>query len=145
LKCKEAVDKAKGDLPTNLLDDPMVTQIEFSEFPIVNINLSGDLGLVKLKEYADELQDIIEGIEEVTRVDIIGALNREIQINIDLYKMQAAGISFMQVENAVMMENMTISSGYIRMDGMRRNMRIVGEFSDIQDQIANISLKDGFF
>ena len=144
IEVKEAVDKAKGDLPTNLLDDPMVTQIEFSEFPIVNINLSGDLGLVKLKEYADELQDLIEGIEEVTRVDIIGALDREIQINIDLYKMQAAGISFMQIENSVMMENMTISSGYIRMDGMRRNMRIVGEFSDIQE-IANISLKEGVF
>ena len=144
VEVKDAVDKAKSDLPTNLLADPVVTKIEISEFPIVNINLSGDLGLVKLKEYAEELQDLIEGLEEVTRVDIIGALDREIQINVDLYKMQAAGISFMQIENAIMMENMTISSGYIRMDGMRRNMRIVGEFSGVEE-IANISLKQGIF
>jgi multidrug efflux pump len=144
VEVKDAVDKAKSDLPSNLPADPVVTKIEISEFPIVNINLSGDLGLVKLKENAEELQDLIEGLEEVTRVDIIGALDREIQINIDLYKMQAAGISFMQIENAVMMENMTISSGYIRMDGMRRNMRIVGEFSSV-DEIASISLKQGVF
>ncbi len=144
VEVKDAVDKAKSDLPGNLPADPVVTKIEISEFPIVNINLSGDLGLVKLKEYAEEIQDLIEGLEEITRVDIIGALDREIQINVDLYKMQAAGISFMQIENAVMMENMTISGGYIRMDGMRRNMRIVGEFSGV-DEIANISLKQGVF
>jgi multidrug efflux pump len=144
VEVKDAVDKAKSDLPNNLPADPVVTKIEISEFPIVNINLSGEVGLVKLKEYAEELQDLIEGLEEITRVDIIGALDREIQINVDLYKMQAAGISFMQIENAVMMENMTISSGYIRMDGMRRNMRIVGEFARVEE-IANISLTEGVF
>jgi len=141
---REAVDKAKRDLPTNLFQDPEVSKIEISEFPIVNINLSGDAGLVKLKEYADDLQELIEGIEEITRVDIVGALDREIQINIDLYKMQAAGVSFMQVENAVAMENMTISSGFVRMDGMRRTMRILGEFKTV-DQIGNVLLKDGLF
>jgi multidrug efflux pump len=144
LDVREAVDKAKRDLPTNLLQDPDVSRIEISEFPIVNINLSGDAGLIKLKEYADELQELIEGVEEITRIDIVGALDREIQINIDLYKMQAAGLSFMQVENAVSMENMTISSGFVRMDGMRRTMRIPGEFKTV-DQIRNIVLKDGLF
>lgn len=141
---REAVDKSKSDLPATLLDDPEVSKIEVSEFPIVNINLSGDAGLVKLKEYADDLQEHIEGLEEITRVDIVGALDREIQINIDLYKMQAAGVTFMQVENAVAMENMTISSGFVRMDGMRRTMRILGEFKTV-DQIQNILLKEGLF
>lgn len=141
---REAVDKAKRDLPTNLLQDPDVSRIEISEFPVVNINLSGDAGLVKLKEYADDLQELIEGVEEITRVDIVGALDREIQINIELYRMQAAGLSFMQVENAIAMENMTISSGFVRMGGMRRTMRIPGEFKTV-DQIRNILLKDGLF
>ena len=144
LDVREAVDKAKHDLPINLLQDPEVSRIEISEFPVVNINLSGDAGLVKLKEYADDLQELIEEVEEITRVDIVGALDREIQINIDLYKMQAAGLSFMQVENAVAMENMTISSGFVRMDGMRHTMRIPGEFKTV-DQIRNILLKDGLF
>lgn len=140
----EAVDKSKTDLPTGLLDDPDVTRIELSEFPILNINLSGDLGLVKLKEYAEELQDEIESLEEITRVDIIGALDREIQINVDLYKMQAVGVSFAQIQNAVAMENMTISGGQIKMDGMERTMRIIGEFTHA-DQVKNIILKDGVY
>ncbi len=141
---KEAVDKAKPELPENLLDDPEVRKIEISEFPIVNINLSGDLGLVKLKEYADDLQEQIESLEEITRVDIVGALEKEYQIKVDLYKMQAAGITFQQIETAVAMENMTISTGQLKSDGIRKTIRVVGEFQD-EKQIQNILLKDGVY
>ncbi len=64
---KDAVDKAKPDLPNNLLDEPEVSEIDLSEFPILNINLSGDLSLVRIKDLAEELQDDIEGLQEVTR------------------------------------------------------------------------------
>jgi len=144
LDVKEAVDKAKSNLPTNLLDDPEVTNIDLSEFPILYINLSGDLGLVKIKDIADDLKDEIEGLSEITRVDIVGALDKEYQINVDLYKMQAAGISFTQIENMVAYENMTISSGQVKSDGMERTMRIVGEFESIEE-IRNIMIMDGIY
>ena len=141
---KDAVDKAKPDLPDNLLDDPEVTEIDLSEFPILNINLSGDLSLVRIKDLAEELQDDIEGLEEITRVDIVGALNREIQINVDLYKMQAAGVTFQTIGEAVAQENMTISGGQIDVGGMERTMRVIGEFQDVKE-IENIVLRDGLF
>lgn len=141
---KEAVDKAKSNLPTGILNDPEVTRIDVSELPILNINLSGDLGLVKIKEYADELEDRIEGLKEVTRVDIVGALDREIQINVDLYKMQAAGISFTQIQNAVAMENMTMSGGLIDKDGINRSLRVIGEFEKVAD-IKELLLTDGVY
>ncbi|MFC1734263.1 efflux RND transporter permease subunit, partial [candidate division KSB1 bacterium] len=144
LDVKEAVDKAKPDLPTNLLDDPEVTNIDLSEFPILYINLSGDLGLVKIKDLADDLKDEIEGLAEITRVDIVGALDKEYQINVDLYKMQAAGISFTQIENVVAFENMTISSGQIESDGIERTMRIVGQFQSVED-IRDIMIMDGVY
>ena len=141
---KDAVDDAISELPTDLLDDPTVTKIDLSEFPILNINLSGDLGLEKIKSYADDLQDRIEGMEEVTRVDIVGALEREFQINVDLYKMQAAGISFDEIESAVAFENLTISGGQLNLGGMERTMRIVGEFNSIED-LKNILVRDGIY
>ncbi len=141
---KDAVDKAKPDLPDNLLDDPEVTEIDLSEFPILNINLSGDLSLVRIKELAEELQDDIEALEEITRVDIVGALNREIQINVDLYKMQAAGVTFQAISDAVAMENMTISGGQVDVDGMERTMRVVGEFKNVSE-IENIILRDNLY
>lgn len=145
---KDAVDKAKINLPPELAQSPNrlpeATRIDLSEIPVLNINLSGELGLVKMKEYAEILQDRIEGLSEVTRVDIVGALDREIQVNVDLYKMQAAGITFDQITNAIRMENMTITAGMFKMGMMERNMRVVGEFTH-PDQLNNLLLKEGIY
>jgi len=92
-KVKDAVDKAKKDLPSDLENDPTVQEIEFSEMPIMYVNISGNYDLAQLKKYAEDLQDRIEGFKEITRVDMIGALDREIQINVDMYKMQAAQLT----------------------------------------------------
>lgn len=144
LDVKQAVDDARSELPTDLFQEPQISRIDLSEIPILYINLSGDLGLVKLKEIAEKLQDEIEAMEEITRADIVGALDREIQINVDLYKMQAAGISFNTIQNAVAYENMTISAGQIDTDGMRRNLRVVGEFRNVE-QIADLMIQDGVY
>jgi multidrug efflux pump len=144
LDVKQAVDDARSELPTDLFQEPQISRIDLSEIPVLFINLSGDLGLVKLKEIAEKLQDEIEALEEISRADIAGALDREIQINVDLYKMQAAGLSFSTIQNAVSFENMTISSGQIDTDGMKRNLRVVGEFRSVEE-IANLLLQEGIY
>lgn len=144
LDVKQSIDDVRSKLPSNIFQEPKITRLNLSETPILYINLSGDLGLIKLKKYADDLQDEIEVLEEITRVDIIGALEREIQINVDLYKMQAAGLSFYTIQNAVVSENITISAGQVSTGGMKRNFRIVGEFEQV-DQINNILLKEGIY
>ncbi len=142
LDIKQAVDDARADLPSDLFQEPQIRRIDLSEIPILYINLTGDLGLVRLKQLAEDLQDAIESLEEITRVDIAGALDREVQINVDLYKMQAAGLSFNAIAGAVSAENLTLSAGLIDTDGMRRNMRVVGEFRNAAE-IGDILLKDG--
>jgi multidrug efflux pump len=144
LDVRQAVDDARPDLPSDLFQEPQVTRLDLSEIPILFINLSGDIGLVKLKELAENLQDEIEALEEITRADIAGALDREIQINVDLYKMQAVGLSFNSIQGAVATENLTISSGQIDTDGMRRNLRVVGEFRSV-DEIADLLLQEGIY
>ena len=144
LDVKQAVDDARSELPTDLFSDPDISRIDLSEIPILFINLSGDIGLVKLKELAEKLQDEIEAMEEITRADIAGALDREIQINVDLYKMQAAGLSFNSIVGAVASENVTVSAGQIDTDGMQRNLRAVGEFKHVEE-IADILLQDGIY
>ncbi len=144
LDVKKAVDESRTELPTDLYQEPELTQIEVSEIPILTINLSGDLGLVKLKDIADDLKDRLESMEEISKVDIIGALDREFQIDVDLYKMQMAGLSFTQIENAVTQENLTISAGLIDTGSMKRNFRISGEF-ERAEEIGNILLKEGVY
>jgi multidrug efflux pump len=139
-KVKDAVDKTKKDLPTDpSFIEPSVMEIDLSEIPIQYINLSGDIPLERLKKYADELQDRIESLKEITRVEIGGALTREIQIDIDMYKMKAASLTFRDVEQAVSYNNMTVSGGNIDLQQMSRSIRVVGEVTNI-DQIKNIVL-----
>jgi len=136
-KVKDAVDKAKSNLPTDLLDDPVVTEFDISEIPIMSVNISGDYSLVQIKKYADDLQDKIEEMKEITRVDIVGALDDEVQVNVDKYKMNAASLTFRDIENAIAFENATVSAGNVDVGGMTRSISIRGDFTNVE-QISNL-------
>jgi len=136
-RVKDAVDKARQDLPNDLPKDPNVMDINLADLPIMYVNISGDYDLKKLKEYADDLKDQIEGLKEISGVDIVGALDPEIQINADLNKMAAAQISFRDIEAAVGYENLTISGGTVKMDGVRRTLNIKKEFKSAEE-IGNL-------
>lgn len=139
-RVKDAVDKAT--LPTDLPNKPNVIDIDISQVPIMNVHVSGDFDLDKLKKYADVIKDRVEGMKEITRVDIIGALDREIQINVDMYKMEVNNLSFRDIETAIQYENMTISGGAIDMQNVKRNITIAGQFTAVKS-IGDITLRGG--
>ncbi len=130
---KDAVDKAKSELPSDLDTDPNIFEMNMSEFPIMNINLSGDYSFQQLKGYAEYLEDRIEKLDEISKVNIRGLQEEEVKINVDLYKMQALQLSFRDIENAISGENVTISGGNILTDGFRRTIRVVGEFKEVTE------------
>ena len=139
-RVKDAVDKTKKDLPNDLPNDPTVTKVDISEIPIMYVNLYGDYPLDKLKKYAEDVQDGVESLKEITRVDIVGALDREIQVDVDMYKMQAASLTFDDIDRAIANENVTIAGGTIDLHGMRRSIRVVGEFNNLED-LKNIVIQ----
>lgn len=134
---KDKVDEAKSDLPTGLTRQPFVKELAFSELPIMYINIAGDMDLQKLKEYADDLKDKIEGLKEITEVKMVGAPDREIQVNLDMYKMQALQLGMQDLERAIGSENVTISGGQIPMDGTKRTISIKNEFKTV-DELSNL-------
>jgi multidrug efflux pump len=137
---KDAVDKAKSELPNDLLLDPAVEDIDFSEFPIININLSGDYSIEELKDYAEYLEDRIESVGEISKVEIRGVDEREIKVNVDLLKLEAYELTFDDIEFAISQENVSISGGEIKLGDTRRSVRTVGEFKDISE-LENIVVK----
>jgi multidrug efflux pump len=141
----DAVDKAKPDLPSDLQDDPQVIEIDISEVPIMNVNLSGDYDLQTLKKYAEDLQEKIESLGEIRRVDIIGALDREIQINVDLYKASLAGVSLDDIASSITYENVIVPGGQISVSGMKRSLNVSGEFADAAEMANTVvgSIKGG--
>lgn len=132
-KVKDAIDKARADLPTDLTQEPDVQEFAFSEMPIMFVNVSGDYDGIKLKEYADKMQDRFEELGEVTRAEIVGAPEREIQVNVDPYKMTAARVSFTDIENAIARENNDITGGLIEVGNMKRTLKVKGQFTSAAD------------
>ncbi len=132
-KVKDAVDKAKQDLPADLTEEPTVMDINLSDLPIMAINLSGDYDPMRLKELADDMQDRLEELPQINRVDIVGAVEREFQINVDNFRMQSANITFDDIANAVARENMDVSGGLLEVGNMKRSMQLKGQFKTAAD------------
>src|ERR1043166_1015363 len=136
-KVKDAVDEARADMPQTLTREPMIKEIAFSEIPIMYINVAGNYDLKQLKKNAEDLQDRIEGLKEINEVKIVGAPDREIQVNIDMYKLQAAQLTIGDLARAIGQENMSMTGGNVPLNGMKPTLSIKGEYKDPKE-IENI-------
>ena len=120
---------------------PNIFELSMSEeMPILNINISGDYTVEKLKEYAEYLQDEIENLEEIKQVDIRGAQEKEVEVAVDIYKMMASSVSFSDILGAISNGNTTISAGNFKTSGQRRTIRILGEI-DTPKELENFVVK----
>tara|TARA_B100001115_G_C15847890_1_gene428372 strand:+ start:4925 stop:8341 length:3417 start_codon:yes stop_codon:yes gene_type:complete len=137
---KDAVDRAMSDLPSDLDQDPVVLDIDLSRIPILNINLSGDYSIDDLVDYAELLQDEIEELSEISEATITGDKEKEVQINVDMPKMQENKLSFNDVQNALAAENINIGAGDILLGKTRRSIRTDAEFTSM-DEIRNVIVK----
>ena len=138
---KDAVDKASSELPSDLPTPPTVQEVNLSELPIMNINLAGNLSVIQLKKFADDFQDKIEALPEITRVDIIGALDQQVNVDVDLNKLRASRLAFSDITRAIAGENITVSGGSIDVGTQKRAVRVAGQYVNAAD-IADISIKN---
>ncbi len=143
-KVKDKVDIAKSDkdFPNDLPADPNVMEMNFAEMmPVMNVNLSGNFSLDQLKKYGEYLEDEIEDLPEISGVDIRGVQDKEVEIAVDLNKMETLQLNFNNLASSIANENMTISSGDIKQQGMLRSVRVVGEYVN-PIHIENIIVKN---
>lgn len=142
---KDAVDKAKNDadFPQDLTAGPDVFEINFSEFPILTVNISGRYTEDELRQYGEYLQDEIEKLSEISEVKLKGTSDKEVKIDVDWFKMQSRKLSFNDIANAISMENLTLSAGDFKSEGFNRSVRVVGEFKTVQE-IENIIIRSEF-
>ncbi|MBF0227057.1 MAG: efflux RND transporter permease subunit [Desulfobacterales bacterium] len=127
-KVKDKVDEAKGELPNDLEDEPVVFEVNFSELPIVVYSLSGTCGMRCLKDIADDLKEDIESIPGVLESEITGALDREIRVEIDPDKLAYYRIPITAFQEVVSSENQNTSGGTITIGDGRYQIRVPGEF-----------------
>ncbi len=139
-RVRDKVNTTRPNLPDDIME-PIISEINFSEFPILFINIGGNVGLPRLKEIAKDLQDDIEGVQGVLSADITGALEPEVQINCDVNRLKGYDISFADVVDAIRGEHITIPGGTLDNGTTDYTVRIPGEYKDpgpIEDIIVKM-------
>ena len=145
IKVKDKIDvvTSSADWPTfnNAKVEPSAFEFSISEeMPILNIGLSGDIPTKEMKFFAELLKDKIEQMSEIKEVALRGVQEFEVEVSLDLMKMNAATVSFDNVINAIARGNSTVSAGNIKGDGLRRNIRVLGEIEN-PEELENFVIK----
>jgi len=135
---KDAVDRAQPDLPSGIEDEPIVSEINTEDFPIMTVNLGADYSLARLKEVGKDLQDEIEGIPSILEANLVGGLTREVQVNVDLTALKGYGLTFQDLVGTIQRENRNIPGGSIDVDRLNYLVRVDGRFDDPETQIPGL-------
>ena len=128
-RVREKVDLARPELPDDV-EDPFIAEFSMADAPMMQVNISGGYGLVRLKEIGEELQERIESLPQVLRVGLRGGLEREVKVDVDLTRMQLYGVSFSDLLSTIRQENVNIPGGTIDVNGTKYLVRVDGEFQD---------------
>ncbi len=125
-RVKDKVDQARGDIPPEA-DEPIVTEINISDFPILVVTLSGDAGLWKLKDIAEDLQDDVEGIEGVLEANVVGGLEQEIRVEFDPDRLAEFDIQLPELLALIAQENVNVTGGNIETGDFKFQVRVPSE------------------
>jgi multidrug efflux pump len=128
-RVRERVDLAKPNLPVDA-EDPLIIEFDLDDFPIMVINLAADYPLSRLTKVSERLQDMLETVSGVREVELIGGIEREVQVNVDLNALNSYNLSFQQLIGAIQQQNLTIPGGTVDVERQSYLVRISGEFAD---------------
>ena len=133
------VDRAKGDLPSEA-DEPTVSEVNISTFPILLISLVGDLPDRTLQQLGEILQNEIETIPSVLEAKIGGKRNEQVEILIDKTALESYGIDLQVLINTVQQNNMMVSAGGQDTGDGSFSIKVPGLFETIED-VLNTPIK----
>lgn len=142
-RVRDKVDLARGELPDDI-EEPVIREINISDFPILVMNLFGPVSFVHLKEIAEDLEDLFEAVPGVLDATVSGGLEREIRLEFDPDRLVAYKISIPELVQLIPSENVNISSGNVESDSAKFSVRVPGEFVR-PDEVAHLLLtvRDG--
>ena len=128
-KVRDKIAVAKTNMPADI-EEPVITEINFSELPMLYINIAGNYGLAQLKVIGDNLSDKIEGVPGVLSAEVVGGLEREVKINVDVNRLKYYSLGLTDVTNAIKSENLNIPGGGVDIGDLNYLVRIPGEIED---------------
>ncbi|MDD4957024.1 MAG: efflux RND transporter permease subunit [Candidatus Omnitrophica bacterium] len=141
LRTREKVDLVKARLPRDSTE-PLVVPFNPFEMPIMTISVTGNRSPVELRRIAkDTIKEELEKIDGVASASVEGGLEREILVAVDQGKMNAMGVSILDVSDAITNSNLNYPAGTIKESFYEYLIRTLGEFSTI-DEIPEVVVKN---
>ena len=143
-KVRDKVDQAKNDLPTDLADDPVIQEVNFSDMPVIRVVLSGPFSLRRLQNLAEDLQDQIESITGILEARITGGLEREIHVEFDLDRVGAYNVPFSSIVNSVTRGNVNMPGGSMDIGEGKYLVRVPEDFKHPSEIFSIVAfVRDG--
>jgi multidrug efflux pump subunit AcrB len=126
------------DLPKDALD-PIIIRLNMREVnPIAQVVVGGDgFSAMTLREIADNLKDGILNIDNISKVDMVGARERQVWVDVDQARLDAYGLTLSDLSSMLGGRNMNIPGGSTRFGKVEFIVRTLGEFESI-DQLAEM-------
>lgn len=138
-KVRDKVSTAKTKMPTDI-KEPVITEINFSELPILYVNLTGNIGAAELKLVGDRIKDKFEQIPGVLSSEVVGGIEREVKIDVNADRLKYYNLSFNDVINTVSAENLNIPGGNVDVGKTSFLVRTPGEYKD-PEKIRDLVIK----
>jgi len=115
-------------------DPPIVSKVDFGAMPVMSIAVASDRDIVSLTEITKKkIKEVIETVNGVGSVDIIGGREREVHIVVNPLKMQAYNISTKQLTDALKQQNIEIPGGNVEQKDIDYVLRTMGRISKVKD------------
>ncbi|MCX6562720.1 MAG: efflux RND transporter permease subunit [Candidatus Aminicenantes bacterium] len=142
---REKVAGIRNTLPREIIE-PVINKFDPSASPIISFGIlskSGRMNLPQVRQFVDDTIKVqIQQVDGVGAVDLIGGLEREIQVEVNLDKMNALGISIAQITQAIRGENLNLPAGRVTEKSQDFLVRTKAEFTSLQEMldivIANV-------
>ncbi len=140
---RDRVELAKPELPQDPANDLLVMEVSSDDWPIMQINLAGDYDPVRLKQVGEDLQEAIEQIKGVLSADLTGGVENEVQVDVDPERLEFYGLALLDVQDAIVLQNMTIPGGKLALGQYDYQVRVPGEVesvAEILDFVVNVGI-----
>jgi multidrug efflux pump subunit AcrB len=133
---REKISEAEKEFPEEA-DSPVISEMDFSELPILILNLFGDYDTFELTRFAERLESELERSPGINDVNIFGSIEREIKVLVDPDKLESMNFSIIQILSIIQQNNINMPGGNITLDGEDLLIRTKGKFDHL-DQLENI-------
>ncbi|AKL96908.1 cation/multidrug efflux pump [Clostridium aceticum] len=137
---REKILDISDTLPVDV-ETPRVMDMKTGESPVLVFTLRGNRETLEIQESAEKIKNLIESVEGVTEVALVGDIKREIRVIVDPQKLSVYNISLQDIKNALIQSNVNLPGGDIKLNEIHYNVRTIGRFEKVEE-LGSVIIKD---